>query len=148
MNVGISVNSYDVEMQKKTWLYLSLIRKKKNKSELENYSLFLIRFIILKMRNSLEYFIFSYLVKYFALISLACFSFSNGNSSDIYLTEWQTSNEFRSSSAFGTSSGLSSQIEVKFDKIRIYFQSSGIVLDTNSQCVWIAFSIFVKTLWF
>lgn len=44
-------------------------QEEKKKSELENYSQFLIRFIILKMRNSLEYFIFSYLVKYFALIS-------------------------------------------------------------------------------
>lgn len=69
MNVGISVNSYDVEMQKKHDYIQVLSGRKKNKSELENYSLFLIRFIILKMRNSLEYFIFSYLVKYFALIS-------------------------------------------------------------------------------
>lgn len=71
MNVGISVNSYDVEMQKKNMIIFKSYQEEKkiNQLELENYSLFLIRFIILKMRNSLEYFIFSYLVKYFALIS-------------------------------------------------------------------------------
>lgn len=40
MNVGISVNSYDVEMQKKKTMIIfkSYQEEKINKSELENYS--------------------------------------------------------------------------------------------------------------
>lgn len=38
MNVGISVNSYDVEMQKNMIIFKSYQEEKINKSELENYS--------------------------------------------------------------------------------------------------------------
>lgn len=39
MNVGISVNSYDVEMQKKNMIIFQSYQEEKiNKSELENYS--------------------------------------------------------------------------------------------------------------
>lgn len=39
MNVGISVNSYDVEMQKKTMIIFKSYQEENiNKSELENYS--------------------------------------------------------------------------------------------------------------